>query len=224
MHHRPPVARRPDHRGQSRAGARCAPILEGDFLGVGTTSNDNQSTSYIFRQRIALAEAETNSHWTFSGGQGWTLATENKAGITTAPQTSLCHRMIDPNYVAGLVWARMGNFRLTKTFKHAAFAVSAENPQLLYTASLAGNTPYAVVGSAGLSASLLNQAISACSPSTSIVNYTNQAEIDSAGNTVNSRGSGLQDGQLLRQPGQHLLQQGSGHGGQGRLRSRLRSL
>ena len=30
-----------------------------------------------------------------------------------------------------------------------AFAVSAENPQLLYTASLAGNTPYAVVGSAG---------------------------------------------------------------------------
>ena len=51
--------------------------LEGDFLGVGTTSNDNQSTSYIFRQRIASAEAETNSHWTISGGQGWSLATED---------------------------------------------------------------------------------------------------------------------------------------------------
>jgi hypothetical protein len=159
--------------------------LEGDFLGVGTTSNDNQSTSYIFRQRIASAEAETNNHWTFSGGQGWTLAAENKSGITTAAANVALPTMIDPNYVAGLVWARMGYFRLTKSFSKAAFAISAENPQLLYTATLAGNTPYAVVGSAGLSASLLNQTISACSPSTSIVNYTNKAYTDSVGNTVN---------------------------------------
>ena len=159
--------------------------FEGDFLGVGTTSNDNQSTSYIFRQRLALAEAETNSHWTFSGGQGWTLATENKTGISTAPSNMALPTMIDPNYVTGLVWARMGNFRVTKSLNKASFAASAENPQLLYTASLAGNTPYAVVGSAGLSAALMNQTISACSPSTSIVNYTNQTQTDSAGNTVN---------------------------------------
>jgi len=159
--------------------------LEGDFLGVGTTSNDNQSTSYIFRQRIASAEVETNDHWTFSGGQGWTLATEDKVGITTAAANKALPSMIDPNYVAGLVWARMGYLRITKAFPKADFAVSAENPQLLYTATLAGNTPYAVVGSAGLSASLLNQAVSSCSPSTSIVNYTNQAQTDSAGNTVN---------------------------------------
>ncbi|MGA3049783.1 MAG: hypothetical protein ABSD67_24480 [Terracidiphilus sp.] len=158
--------------------------LEGDFLGVGTTSNDNQSTSYIFRQRIASIEAETNSHWTFSGGQGWTLATEDKVGITTAAANKALPSMIDPNYVAGLVWARMGYFRLTKGFSKAAFAISAENPQLLYSATLAGNTPYAVVGSAGLSASLLNQAISACSPATSIVNYTNQKQLDSAGNII----------------------------------------
>ena len=158
--------------------------FEGDFLGVGTTSNDNQSTSYIFRQRIASAEAETNSHWTISGGQGWSLATEDKVGITTAAANKALPSMIDPNYVAGLVWARMGYFRLTKSFKNASFAISAENPQLLYTATLAGNTPYAVVGSAGLSASLLNQTISACSPSTSIVNYSNQKQTDSAGNTI----------------------------------------
>ena len=77
-----------------------------------------------------------------------------------------------------------GFFRLTKSTAKAAFAISAENPQLLYTATLAGNTPYAVVGSAGLSASLLDQAISACSPSTSIVNYSNQSQTDSAGNTI----------------------------------------
>lgn len=159
--------------------------FEGDFLGVGTTSNDNQSTSYIFRQRIASAEAELNNHWTFSGGQGWSLVTENKAGITTAAANIALPAQIDPNYVAGLPWARMGYFRVTKAFSKGAIAVSAENPQLLYTASIAGNTPYAVVGSAGLSASLMNQTISACSPSTSIVNYTNQSVTDSAGNTVN---------------------------------------
>jgi hypothetical protein len=150
--------------------------FEADFLGVGTTSNGNQSNSYVFRQRIAEAEAETNSHWTFSGGQGWSLVAENRTGITTAAANVALPTMIDPNYVAGLVWARMGNFRLTKSFKKAAFAVSAENPQLLYTASLAGNTPYAVVGSIGLSGSLLNQGISACSPATSVVNYTNQVD------------------------------------------------
>ena len=161
--------------GKARWGTMRA-ILEGDFLGVGTTSNDNQSSSYIYRQRIALAEAETNSHWTFSGGQGWTLASENKSGISTAAGNIALPAQIDPNYVAGLVWARMGFLRLTKSFSKAAFAISAENPQLLYTATLAGNTPYAVVGSAGLSAGLLNQTISACSPSTSIVNYTNQVD------------------------------------------------
>jgi uncharacterized protein YoxC len=170
--------------GKTRWGTIRA-YLEGDFLGVGTTSNDNQSTSYIYRQRIALAEAETNNHWTFSGGQGWTLTAENKIGISTAAVNVALPTMIDPNYVAGLVWARMGNFRLTKSFSKAGLAISLENPQLLYSASLAGNTPYAVVGSGGLGASLLNQAISACSPSTSIVNYTNQVDKDANGFTVN---------------------------------------
>jgi hypothetical protein len=159
-------------------------IVEGDFLGVGTTSNDNQSTSYIFRQRIALGEVETNG-WTVSAGQGWSLVAENKKGISTAASNIALPNQIDPNYVTGLVWARAGNVRLTKTYKSASFAVSAENPQLLYTASLAGNTPYAVVGSAGTNGGLLNNAISACSPSTSIVNYSNEAEKDANGVVVN---------------------------------------
>jgi hypothetical protein len=96
--------------------------FESDFLGVGTTSNDNQSTSYIFRQRIALAEAETNSGWTFSGGQGWSLATENKTGISTAAANMALPTMIDPNYVAGLVWTRTG------TMKSLASPVSSRRP------------------------------------------------------------------------------------------------
>ena len=92
---------------------------------------------------------------------------------------------IDPNYVTGFVWTRQYGFRVVKSFNHAAFGISAENPQLLYTATLAGSTPYAVLGSAGNNGGNYNAAVSACSPSTSIVNYTNQAVTDSGGATAN---------------------------------------
>ena len=156
-------------------------IVEGDFLGTGTTSNDNQSTSYIFRQRIALAEVE-NKGWTVSAGQGWSLVAENRKGITTAASNVALPNQIDPNYVTGLVWARSGGVRLTKSFKNASFAVSAENPQLLYTAALAGNTPYAVVGSAGVNGGLLNQAVSACTATTQLYNY--QSQVDGTSQTA----------------------------------------
>ena len=150
--------------------------IEGDFLAAATTANANESNSYVFRQRVMMAEAETNSGWALSGGQGWTLATENAKGISTAPANIANPIQIDPNFEAGFVWLRGGNLRLTKSFAKAAFAVAVENPQLLYTASLAGNTPYAVLGSAGASGGFFNAAISACSPATSVVNYSNQVD------------------------------------------------
>jgi hypothetical protein len=157
---------------------------EADFLGTGTTSNNNQSNSYVLRQRIIYASAETNSGWKFAGGQMWSLATETKKGISNDSSDILLPLTIDPNYVPGFAWARQYGFRVVKSFSHGAFGISAENPQLLYTASLAGNTPYAVLGSAGNNGGAYNATISACSPATSIVNYTNQAETDSAGNTL----------------------------------------
>ena len=157
---------------------------EADWLGTGITSNNNQSNSYVLRQRVIYAQAETNNHWAFTGGQMWSLATENGKGITAVPSNELTPLTIDPNYVAGFVWTRQYGFRVVKSFKNAAFGLSVENPQLLYTASLAGNEPYAVLGSAGANGGNYNAAVSTCSPSTSIVNYTNQAEKDSAGNTI----------------------------------------
>jgi len=147
---------------------------EADFLGTGITSNNNQSNSYVLRQRILYAEAKTNTNWTFAGGQFWSLATEGAKGISSASSNTLTPLTIDPNYVPGFIWTRQYGFRVVKSFKRAAFGISAENPQLLYTASLAGNEPYAVLGSAGLNGGNYNAAISTCSPSTSIVNYTNQ--------------------------------------------------
>jgi hypothetical protein len=160
--------------------------VEADFLGTGTTSNNNQTNSYVFRQRVLYGSVETNNHWTIGAGQLWSLAAEGKKGIVIGGSSDVNSPLnIDPNYVTGFVWARQYGFRVIKSFDKAAFALSVENPQLLYTASLAGNTPYAVLGSAGANGGNYNATISACSPSTSIVNYTNQQQIDSAGNTVN---------------------------------------
>ncbi len=157
---------------------------EADWLGTGITSNNNQSNSYVLRQRVVWGQAETNSHWAFTGGQLWSLATEDKKGISNLSGDILTPQTIDPNYVTGFVWTRQYGFRITKTGKYASFGIAAENPQLLYTASLAGNEPYAVLGSAGTNGGNYNAAISTCTPATSIVNYTNQAETDSAGNTI----------------------------------------
>jgi hypothetical protein len=158
--------------------------FEGDWLGTGITSNNNQSNSYVFRQRVVWGQLETNDHWAFTGGQLWSLATEDKKGISNLSGDIMTPLTIDPNYNVGFVWTRQYGFRITKTWDHAAFGIAAENPQLIYTASLAGNEPYAVLGSQGTSGGLYNPAINSCSPSTSIVNYTNQTETDSAGNTI----------------------------------------
>src|SRR5580658_275000 len=158
--------------------------FEGDWLGTGITSNNNQSNSYVFRQRVVWGSAITNSGWAFTGGQLWSLATEDKKGISNLSGDIMTPQTIDPNYVAGFVWTRQYGFRITKTFSKAAFGFAAENPQLLYTASLAGNEPYAVLGSAGANGGNYNAAISTCTPATSIVNYTNQVQTDSAGNTL----------------------------------------
>jgi hypothetical protein len=157
---------------------------EADWLGTGSTSNNNQSNSYVLRERVLWGQAELNNHWAFTGGQLWSLATEDKKGISNLSGDIMTPQTIDPNYVVGFVWTRQYGFRVTKTFKNAAFGVAVENPQLLYTASLAGNTPYSVVGSQGTNGGNFNPAISGCTPSTSIVNYTDQKQTDSAGNTI----------------------------------------
>jgi hypothetical protein len=100
--------------------------VEADFLGAGTTSNNRQTNSYVFRQRQVFAMAETHG-WSFVGGQQWSLLTENKKGI--ANRGEALPQMIDPNYVVGFTWQRADAFRVVKSFDKAAFGVAVENPQ-----------------------------------------------------------------------------------------------
>jgi hypothetical protein len=157
---------------------------EADWLGTGITSNNNQSNSYVMRQRVIWGSAETNSHLKVAGGQMWSLATEDRKGISNDSGDILTPLTIDPNYVTGFVWTRQYGVRVVKSFNHVAFGLSVENPQVLYTASIAGNTPYAVLGSAGNNGGNYNAAVSASVPTTYIQTYSNQKETDSAGNVV----------------------------------------
>ena len=146
--------------------------VEADFLGTGITSNNNQSNSYALRQRVVWAQADLNNGWAFTGGQLWSLATEDKRGISNLSGDILTPQTIDPNYNAGFVWTRQYGFRVTKTWDKLAVGVAVENPQFLYSQGLAGDTPYAVLGSQGANGGNYNAAVSNCTNST----YTTYSE------------------------------------------------
>lgn len=113
--------------------AKLTGYYEMDFLGAGTTSNNRQSNSYVMRQRQLFARAEFASGWAFTGGQMWSLATENKTGIINRNEWTPA--VIDPQYVVGFTWARQYGFRVTKNFDNKfALGFSVEGPQATVTA------------------------------------------------------------------------------------------
>ena len=108
--------------------AKVSGYYEGDFLGTGVTSNNRQSNSYVFRQRQVWAQVATDSGWQFTGGQMWTLATENRKGINNRQEA--LPMMIDPQYVVGFTWARQYGFRVVRDFGgKLAVGLSVEGPQ-----------------------------------------------------------------------------------------------
>jgi hypothetical protein len=112
---------------------------EMDWLGTGTSSNNNQSNSYVLRQRQIWGKAETQSGFTVTGGQMWSLVTENAKG--TDAGTSIQPLTIDPQYLVGYTWVRQPAIRIQQRwgdYKTGAFtiAASAEQAQITgFTAS-----------------------------------------------------------------------------------------
>src|SRR6202012_3893462 len=68
--------------------------FETDFLGTGTSSNNNQSNSYVLRQRQIWGKAETKGGFAVTGGQMWSLVTEN--GKSTDARPEKLPNTIDP--------------------------------------------------------------------------------------------------------------------------------
>jgi hypothetical protein len=127
---------------------------EMDWLGTGITSNNNQSNSYVVRQRQLWADAKLNNGWDFSGGQGWSLVTETTQGETRG--TEILPSTIDPQYETGFVWARQYSFRVVKQIGSRAWlGASAESAEILNPAG--SNLPTNIlIGSGGTGGGLYN--------------------------------------------------------------------
>jgi hypothetical protein len=134
--------------------------VEADFLGSGTTSNNNQSNSYVLRQRQAWGQAALKNGWIFTGGQMWSLVTETRQGLDNRAEA--LPMTIDPQYTVGFSWSRQYGFRIVKNLGHKAwFGFSVENSEATLTTH--GNTAGSyLLGGPGLSGGLYNGAISGC--------------------------------------------------------------
>jgi multidrug efflux pump subunit AcrA (membrane-fusion protein) len=140
--------------------ATLSGYYEGDFLAAAVTSNNNESNSYVFRQRQVWGQAAFNSGWNVTGGQMWSLVTETKHG--TDNRTEATPQTIDPQYTVGFSWARQYAIRVSKDLGNKVWlAASMENSQATLTTH--GNEDNFLVGSAGTNGGLYNAAISTCS-------------------------------------------------------------
>jgi len=151
--------------------------VEADFLGTGVTSNNNQSNSYVLRQRQAWGQAALNSGWTFTGGQMWSLVTETKKGMDN--RSEALPMVIDPNYNVGFSWARQYGFRVTKKLGDKVWVGgSVEDSQIILGGHGASNN--FIIGQQGASGGLYN----------GTTNYSYNASPDFIGKIVFEPGFG----------------------------------
>jgi hypothetical protein len=112
---------------------------EMDFLGTGTSSNNNQSNSYVLRQRQIWGQFATPAGFAVTGGQMWSLITEDAKGDD--PRTEIQPLTIDPQYLVGYSWERQPGIRVEQRLGNpnagaVTLAVSAEQAQITsFTAS-----------------------------------------------------------------------------------------
>jgi len=120
-----------------------------DFQGSGVTSNENESNSFVPRVRVLYSTLDFNDYgFHVLAGQNWSLATLNSKGIT--PRNEVTPPTIDAGYVAGFVYKRQPQIRLTKDFGGKLWlSLSAEQPQITYTGCTAGVNATAVPGAPG---------------------------------------------------------------------------
>ncbi len=136
--------------------------VETDFLGAGTTSNNNQTNSYLLRIRSAFGYVTFNSGFTFQGGQMFTLATEDKKGVLAGPGAEALPPTIDPNYIVGFNFGRQYGLRFGQTFAGGTVsaALSVEGSQIVL-ASTSNAPDNFLFGGQGATGGLFNSVGSA---------------------------------------------------------------
>ena len=146
---------------QSRIGAlfvgnpgpfKLSGYVEADFLGAGASSNENQSNSYVLRQRQIWGQVATNKGFTLTGGQMWSLVTETKK--STDNRTENLPATIDAQYNVGFSWERQPGVRFQQKIGGFTGAVSVEEAEIIYSATNANANFF--IGNAGAGGGLYN--------------------------------------------------------------------
>ncbi len=141
---------------EGNAGAfKLSGYFESDFLSAGASSNNNQSNSYSLRVRQVWGKAEMKSGFAVTGGQTWSLLTEN--GKSTDVRTEKLPNTVDPSYMVGYTWARQPGIRLQQKFAGAnaannfTIAVAAEQAQIIFagTTNAPTNFEFGALGQGG---------------------------------------------------------------------------
>jgi len=109
---------------------RLSGYFEMDFNGYSSGTNDVTSSSAGLRLRHAFAEGQWGDSWLFGIGQAFSLMTPQKGEISMWPSDVEMSQAVDTNYLAGMVWARIPQARVTwRPSKTFSWAFSAENPE-----------------------------------------------------------------------------------------------
>lgn len=125
---------------EGNAGANKATAYwEADFLGVGTSSNSNESNSYVLRIRQYWGQF-TAGTFSFDGGQMWSLATPNKNGVL--PRSEHVPLTIEAQYAVGFDWARQAAFRFSQRSGATSWGLALEGAQTTFAAR---NAPSQIV-------------------------------------------------------------------------------
>jgi hypothetical protein len=134
---------------------------EFDFLGAAQTANSNESNSYNPRVRNLYTTVDWKNYGlSLLAGQNWSLVTLNDQGIT--PRNEATPLTIDAQYVAGFVWARQPQIRVTENFGNGLWAAfSVETPatnSIGGSAALHSGVNDVTFNQAAISGSLFNTA------------------------------------------------------------------
>ena len=109
---------------------RLSGYFEMDFNGSTPGTVAVTSSSVGFRLRHAFAEVKYRDTFFLAVGQAFTLMTPAKNQLSIWPADVEMSQAVDTNYLAGMVWERVPQFRLAwRPSARFNWAVAAENPE-----------------------------------------------------------------------------------------------
>jgi len=107
---------------------RLSGYFEMDFAGTTPGAAAVTATSVGFRLRQAFGEAQFGRTFFLATGQAFSLMTAQTDQLSVWPSDA--EQAVDMNYLAGTIWARTPQVRLTwRPLKRVNWAVSVENPE-----------------------------------------------------------------------------------------------